>query len=105
MIQRIKTWFLNYKEKQRRKHTLEIIKPYLFPLSSMTDKELIEFFKIRGMNLNSDELKTFRNGETAIVTTLPLYSRHIDWLNAHHFDYRGLIEKSLALDATGLNIY
>lgn len=29
----------------------------------------------------------------------------VDWLNAHHFDYRGLIEKSIALDATGLNIY
>jgi hypothetical protein len=29
----------------------------------------------------------------------------IDWLNAHHFDYRGLIEKGLALDATGKNVY
>ena len=29
----------------------------------------------------------------------------VDWLNAHHFDYRGLIEKGLAIDATGLNIY
>ena len=29
----------------------------------------------------------------------------IDWLNAHHFDYRGLIPKGLAIDATGLNIY
>jgi hypothetical protein len=84
---------------------VEEIKPYLFPLSSMTDKELIEFLKIRGLNLNSDELKTFRNREIALVTTLSLYSRHIDWLNKHHFDYRGLIEKSLALDATGLNIY
>ena len=84
---------------------IEKIKPYLFPLSSMTDKELIEFLGIRGRNLNSDELKTFRNGETAIVTTLPLYSRRIDWLNAHHFDYRGLIEKGLAIDATGKYIY
>ena len=81
------------------------IKPYLRPLSSMTDKELTEFLQINGMNLNSDELKTFRRGETAIVSTLYSYSRHIDWLNANHFDYRGLIEKSLALDATGLNIY
>lgn len=29
----------------------------------------------------------------------------IDWLNKNHFDYRGLIEKGLALDATNLNIY
>ena len=29
----------------------------------------------------------------------------LDWLNKNHFDYRGLIEKGLAIDATGLNIY
>ena len=29
----------------------------------------------------------------------------IDWLNKNHFDYRGLIEKGLAIDATGLNVY
>ena len=28
-----------------------------------------------------------------------------DWLNKNHFDYRGLIEKGLAIDATGLDIY
>ena len=81
------------------------LKPYLFPLSSMTDKNLVEFLQIKGMNLNSDELKTFRRGITVIASTLPSYSRHIDWLNKNHFDYRGLIEKGLAIDATGLNIY
>ena len=84
---------------------IEEFKPYLFPLSSMTDKDLIEFLQINGMNLNSDELKIFRRGQTTIVSTLSSYSRNIDWLNAHHFDYRGLIEKGLAIDATGLNIY
>jgi hypothetical protein len=29
----------------------------------------------------------------------------LDWLNKYHFDYRGLIEKGLAIDATNLNIY
>jgi hypothetical protein len=29
----------------------------------------------------------------------------IDWLNKNHFDYRGLIEKGLAIDATDKNIY
>ena len=86
-------------------YKVEDIKPYLFPLSSMTDKDLIEFLQIKGMNLNSDELKTFRREPIAIVSTLPSYSRHIDWLNKNHFDYRGLIEKSLALDATNLGIY
>lgn len=81
------------------------LKPYLRPMSSMTDKDLIEFLQINGMNLNSDELKIFRRGQTTIVSTLSSYSRNIDWLNAHHFDYRGLIEKGLAIDATELNIY
>ena len=81
------------------------LKPYLFPLSSMTDKDLIKFLQIKGMNLNLDELKTFRRGEMATVFILSSYSRHFDWLNAHHFDYRGLIEKGLAIDATNLNIY
>ena len=81
------------------------VKPYLFPLSSMTDKDLIEFFQIRGMNLNTYELRTFRRRDIAISSTLSSYSRHIDWLNAHHYDYRGLIEKGLAIDASGLNIY
>ena len=81
------------------------IKPYLFPLSSMTDKNLVEFLQIKGMNLNSDELKTFRRGITVIASTLPSYSRHIDWLNKNHFDYRNLIDKNLAIDCTNLNIY
>ena len=81
------------------------IKPYLRPLSSMTDKNLIEFLQIKGMNLNSDELKTFRRGTTLIESTLTSYSRHIDWLNKNHFDYRNLIDKNLAIDCTNLNIY
>lgn len=84
-------------------YRLDEVKPYLRPMSSMTDRELIEFLEIRGMNLNSEELRTFREGKTAIVSTLPSYSRHIDWLNAHHFDYRGLIEKNLAIAVTKEN--
>ena len=65
-------------------------KPYLRPMSSMTDSEAIEWHKT-----------TF--GQRWI--TEDNIERCIDWLNAHHFDFRGLIEKGLALDATGLNIY
>ena len=59
-------------------------KPYLSPMSSMTDYEKIEWHKItlgqRWITENNIE-------------------RCIDWLNSHHFDYRGLIEKGLALEA------
>ena len=58
------------------------IKPYLFPLSSMTEKQKIELTCI----IDSDYAK-------------------IDWYNKNHFDYRGLIPKDLANDATNLGIY
>ena len=64
------------------------VKPYLFPLSSMTEKQ--EEYN----NLNSYELGCFPHTEEAL-----------DYLIKNHFDYRGLIPKGLAIDATGLNIY
>lgn len=69
-------------------------KPYLLPMSSMTEEQNEEFCKL------CDE------SVTEWGTHIHFYSvESIDWLNAHHFDYRGLIPKGLALDATGKNIY
>ena len=59
-------------------------KPYLFPLSSITKKTL-------------EELSEYIDIKNAYVA--------VELLNSHHIDYRGLIEKGLAIDATGLNIY
>lgn len=61
-------------------------RPYLFPLSSMTEEQKKEWY----YTLTSDEHITYDT---------------IDWLNKNHFDYRGLIEKGLAIDATDKNIY
>lgn len=70
-------------------------KPYLFPLSSMTEEEWEDYQKIRMIYwVHGDINGTFINAGLIV-----------DWLNAHHFDYRGLIEKGLAIDATNLNIY
>ena len=70
------------------------IKPYLFPLSSMTEEEWEDYQKIRMIDwVHGDINGTFINAGLIV-----------DWLNAHHFDYRSKIKKSLALDATGLNI-
>lgn len=77
------------------------IKPYLFPLSSMTEEQYNEFFsyyhniEMAEVKASGDYLKAAYIGDDA------KYS----WLNENHFDYRGLIEKGLAIDATGLNIY
>lgn len=69
---------------------IDLIKPYLFPLSSMNLDQIIEY---------SRTLIIFN--ETQCSQTSETY----DWLNKNNFDYRGLIEKGLAIDATGLNIY
>ena len=68
-------------------------KPYLFPLSSMTEEQKM-FLKQQNWCI---AISTSGTVETTV--------EGIDWLNKNHFDYRGLIEKDLALDATGLNIY
>ena len=80
---------------------IERIKPYLFPLSSMTKKQKIECFKETYLEID----KYGNIYGYSQYTDLESYLQVIDWLNAHHFDYRGLIEKSLALDATNLDIY
>ena len=84
------------------------IKPYLFPLSSMTEEQKIECFK--GTDIELDEhneiWSTFPISNSDIVlTNLNNWLKVINWLNKNHFDYRGLIEKGLAIDARGLNIY
>jgi hypothetical protein len=66
-----------------------IIKPYLRPMSSMTEEEIKEFILI------SDTVLWLGDKRSTCILSL----EQIDWLNEHHFDYRGLIEKELALEA------
>ena len=64
------------------------IKPYLFPLSNMTEEQEKECQQIKhSYYFHDDSFVLF------------------DWYNKNHFDYRGLIPMGLAIDATGLNIY
>lgn len=77
------------------------LKPYLFPLSSMTEeqKEEIEDKLIFPSNSDGGCIEILYNDKYMI----PFW--FVDFCNKNHFDYRGLIEKDLAIDATGLNIY
>ena len=63
---------------------INCIKPYLFPLSSMTDEQKTLW----------DYIDNYADHHEAV-----------DWLNKNHFDYRGLIDMGLAIDATNKNIY
>ena len=71
-------------------------KPYLFPMSSMTDEQKEEFNQLLEL-----ELKAINDEITHTQAT----EFEIDFYNKHHLDWRGLISKGLAIDATDLNIY
>ena len=60
---------------------VEEVKPYLRPMSSMTEEEIIEW------NIMVDNCNE------------PFDFCFVDYCNRKHFDYRGLIEKGLALEA------
>lgn len=76
---------------------LENCKPYLRPMSSMTEEEVKEFYDVECMDAKVGYIKPTWNWHFTI--------NGIDWLNAHHFDFRNLIERGLAIDCTDLNVY
>lgn len=65
-----------------------LVKPYLRPMSSMTDEETKEYSKLWDLQ---DEFPTDADIQLKINV--------FNWLLEHHFDFRGLIEKGLALAA------
>ncbi len=71
--------------------TIFNVKPYLRPMSSMTKEEENECIGFSRTII----IPHIRNWFGFSITN-PIFT---DWLNAHHFDYRGLIEKGLALEA------
>ena len=72
--------------------------PYLRPMSSMTEEEKDKLYTAMDWYGRIDE-----NGNVDTKGQDKVYREtfydYTDWLNAHHFDYRGLIEKGLALEA------
>ena len=71
------------------------IKTYLCPMSSMTEEEEKEYHNL----CYEEESEYYKNGEWTTRIYFHETIESIDWLNVHHFDYRGLIEKGLALEA------
>ena len=68
------------------------VKPYLRPMSSMTEEEKVEYGDRCYYTLNC----IYKNQQY-------YFNQLFDWLNAHHFDYRGLIDRGLAIEVTDDN--
>ena len=70
---------------------LETVIPYLRPMSSMTEEERNEYMSVKMQETERVALAEVYRPEAI--------SEIMDWLNANHFDYRGLIPKGLAIEA------
>lgn len=85
------------------------IKPYLIPLSNMTEEQKEElFFNYIHNQIDYDDFTDyFLAGELwhDITVSMDVLPELIIWLLKNHFDIYDLIPKGLALDATNLNIY
>lgn len=78
------------------------VKPYLFPLSSMTEEQQINLTKYL-------DARVFIKGEISFqclyANTMDRWKRVFEWCLKNHFDIYGLIPMNLAINATGKNIY
>ena len=78
-------------------------KPYLFPLSSMTEKQEDEWYEVFIDPLSKKLDRHTRQEYLQFQADAQAFG--IEYLLKNHFDYLGLIEKGLAIDATNLNVY
>ena len=82
-------------------YDIDEIKPYLFPLSSISNEIIDEIYSNTGVyDIDVDSPVNIEVG-----TTFENLTKIFDILHKHHIDYQNLIQKGLAIDATGLNIY
>lgn len=92
---------------------IESVVPYLRPMSSMTEEEakeiaiLHDIKDILSVKVTSDYIDVIVDDGVCSTERRTIWYDEIissieifDWLNAHHFDYRGLIEKGLAIEVT-----
>lgn len=98
---------ISYKGLVNNDYDIDEVKPYLFPLSSMTkEQESYLYFNTKfRINMFGDLVVKVSEDDNYCYTDIIDYVFLIDWLNKNHFDYRGLIPMGLAEDVTGLNIY
>ena len=81
-------------------YDIKEVRSYLRPMSSMTEEEKEELKQehFKDERLFAECLIKMKNGDSSMRgKVIPHFTS--DWCNKNHFDYRGLIEKGLALEA------
>ena len=111
-------YYFNFIGEDKEGYTLDEVKPYLFPMSAITEEQkrelitLAEYedkyeeycgFDSNGHCIDIVEEYEYKDNKECVIL-FPNYIG-IDFCNKHHLDYRGLIPKGLAIDCTNLNIY
>ena len=81
---------------------IDEIKPYLFPMSSMTREQNDLWRDAWFPDLMTITDVNYPESEKYLAVS---HAKSLDWLYKNHIDIYGFIEKGLAIDATGLNIY
>ena len=122
---KVESVFINTDTKKRKSCGIEVFdatcilmirdgfgefKPYLFPLSSMTDEQKSELNKKFTVQFSGNDIYSIHYHaegywDNDLELDLKDWLWFINWCYKNHFDINGLIEKGLAIDATGLNIY
>ena len=93
--------------------SIEYIKPYLFPMSSMTEEQMEELEELCDLYTPDDDYDPYACLGIEVLYKHVLDDGYkfnfktdvIDWFHKNHIDYRGLIPMGLAIDATNKNIY
>ena len=80
---------------------LSEVKPYLFPMSSMTEEQKEEYHYIVNY-ISPDDTDNWKEGEFIYVNQMTAL---LHFYHKNHLDYKGLIPMDLAIDATGKHIY
>ena len=99
--------FIEDQQIDGKPYTIDEFKPYLRPMSSMTEeenKDAKEKFFDGSDHYDIDDIgeiyaDTYQPYTSVYTLSFARLSGYIDWLNSHYFDYLGLIEKGLAIEA------
>lgn len=122
---KVQTTYINQKSKERRDIGTDVLttvelsmlidgfeehKPYLFPLSSMTEEQTKNFYStIRPVvedDLNEySDYEEIEKSRPVTMKSIKVDVISVNWMLKNHFDINGLIPKNLAIDATNLNVY